>query len=116
MPDAKQSKGGKACTPRKTPSSRAREFKGEVKIGTDGNPWVSIPNKNMNYSWQPYGGTSHNNYIEKIVNIKDIDSVKNFVDNLQPDSPKETVVKKADKKKPYRFAIWAYSTNIKGFL
>jgi hypothetical protein len=81
----------------------AREFKDEVKIGKDGKPWVSIPNKNMSYSWQPYGGTAHDKYIEKAARAGDIASIKNLdveiisPSNSVPDAGTETP-KKTDKK------------------
>ncbi len=106
MSNTKQTKGStsKASSLRKIPSVKAREFKSEVKIGADGNPWVSIPNKNMVYSWQPYGGTAHDKYIEKAAETGDIDSVENFDDKPETKSsmahkpPKETSVKKVAKK------------------
>ena len=94
MSDIKRTKGDKVSTPRKTPSSRAREFKYEVKIGTDGNPWVSIPNKNMNYSWQPYGGTAHDKYIEKAAKTGDIGSIKNL--DSEPKAGKSSSSPKTD--------------------
>lgn len=94
-----------SSTPRKTPPYVARDFKNEVKIGSDGKPWVSLPNKNMNYSWQPYGGTSHDKYIEKAAILGDISSLKNLDDESKPSkvskSPNAgTSPKKVSKKAP----------------
>jgi len=75
----------------------AREFKDEVKIGKDGKPWVSIPNKNNSYSWQPYGGTAHDKYIEKAAKAGDIESIKNLDVEIAPPSG-GGAAKKTDKK------------------
>ena len=92
-----------SSTSRKTPPYVARDFKNEVKIGGDGKPWVSLPNSLMNYSWQPYGGTSHDKYIEKAAILGDISSLKNLDDESNPSkvskSPKVCTSSKKDNKK-----------------
>jgi len=87
----KQTKGSKVSATRKTPPYIAREYKGEVKIGINGQPWVSIPNKNMNYSWQTYNGTSHNKYIERMIEEGDTPKSSNDLDVVPSKSSKTSV-------------------------
>jgi len=81
----------------KSPHFRARDFKNEVKVGLDGKPWVSIPNKNMNYSWQPYGGTAHDKYIEKVASLGDICSISSLDDVSESPTEKKKAPKKSQK-------------------
>jgi hypothetical protein len=97
---SKQSKGNNSkpsssSTKGKSPPFRARDFKNEVKIGVDGKPWVSIPNKNMNYSWQPYGGTAHDKYIERAAVLGDIDKINSLdTSESESESPVEDSISK----------------------
>ena len=81
----------------KSPCFRARDFKNEVKVGLDGKPWVSIPNKIMNYSWQPYGGTAHDKYIEKAASLGDICSINSLDDVSESPTEKKKTPKKSQK-------------------
>lgn len=101
----KQSKGNSSkpsssSTKGKSPHFRARDFKNEVKIGVDGKPWVSIPNKNNSYSWQPYGGTAHNKYIERAAILGDIDRINSLDDDPESSTEKTPHKKSPPKKKP----------------
>ena len=106
MSDPKQSNypsDGNVSKTRNTPPFPARDCQNEVRQGNNGKMWISIPNKNNNYYWQIYNGTSHEKYIVKAVETGDVRSLKSSkVETGGPKSSKmstsakKPVVKKVD--------------------
>ena len=58
---------------RKSPPYPANNCKNEIKVGNDGNKWISKPNKNNIYRWKEYTnqkGGNISNYYLKYLNIR----------------------------------------------
>ena len=59
MKCVEQTKGRYVSNKRKSPPYMAQRCKNQAKVGRDGYMWISLPNKNMIYSWKHYGGVAH---------------------------------------------------------
>ncbi len=72
MPCVKQTTGRYIAEKRKSPPYPAQACKNQAKVGRDGTMWISLPDKNLKYTWKSYGGTAHKKAIKEDDPLKGI--------------------------------------------
>jgi hypothetical protein len=77
MPCVEQTKGRYVAKNRKSPPYLAQECKNQAKVGRDQTMWISLPDKNLKYTWKPYGGTAHKKAVSNLPPFKEISKRKN---------------------------------------
>jgi hypothetical protein len=75
MPCVKQTKGRYVAEGRKSPPYPAQDCKNLAKVGRDGKMWISLPDKNLKYTWKSYGGKAHERAISKAAEEEDIEDL-----------------------------------------
>ena len=66
MPCVRQTKGRYVKEDRKSPPYPAQDCKNKARVGRDGTMWISLPDKNLKYTWKPYGGAAHKKAIKEL--------------------------------------------------
>ena len=91
MSCVKQTKGRYIKEGRKSPPYSAQDCKGRIQIGQDEEIWISIPDKNLKYTWKPLNGAAHNKAVREgtiplIASEEDLEVYKEY-DKLKKKSP-----------------------------
>ena len=71
MPCVQQTKGRYVAKNRKSPPYQAQECKNKAKVGRDGLMWISLPDKNLKYTWKSHGGTAHKKAVANLPPLKE---------------------------------------------